>query len=214
VSLIITTTTLLSDDLFRRTFSKAGYTIALIARGSDAVKQLADELNASGGEVCMSSSFSLYFIDPLQATGFPVESYTPENISSVWKSIHKTYAPPNYHIRAAIFNAGKGAWKPFLEITQEDLRESLAVNVEAAFAFSREAILAFKQNEIEEPKGARGSLIFTGATASLRGNTTTSAFAAGKFGLRALSQSLGKEFWKDNIHVSLGFGISFVSFTY
>jgi NAD(P)-dependent dehydrogenase (short-subunit alcohol dehydrogenase family) len=73
--------------------------------------------------------------------------------------------------------------------------------VEAAFAFSREAILTFKQNKIEEPQGKRGTLIFTGATASLRGNTTTSAFAAGKFGLRALSQSLAKEFGKENIHV-------------
>jgi short-subunit dehydrogenase len=50
--------------------------------------------------------------------------------------------------------------------------------------------------------GARGTLLFTGATASLRGNTTTSAFSAGKFGLRALSQSLSKEFGKDNIHVA------------
>lgn len=45
-------------------------------------------------------------------------------------------------------------------------------------------------------------LIFTGATASVRGNTLTSAFAAGKHGLRALSQSLAKEFGKENIHVA------------
>lgn len=51
--------------------------------------------------------------------------------------------------------------------------------------------------------GKRGALIFTSATAAWRGNLTTSAFAAGKFGLRALSQSLNKEFGKQNIHVSL-----------
>ena len=67
--------------------------------------------------------------------------------------------------------------------------------------------MTFKQNEIEEPKGNRGTLIFTGATASLRGNTMTSVFAAGKFGVRALSQSLAKEFGKQNIHVI--FWISF-----
>lgn len=169
-----------------RTFSKAGYSIALIARGEDAVKQLADELNKSGGE----------------ATGFPVASYAPEDLASAWKYIRDKYTTPSYNIRAAVFNVGKGVWKPFLEITTADLRESLSANVEAGFAFSREAILTFKQNEIEEPKGARGTLIFTGATASVRGNTTTSAFAAGKFGLRALSQSLAKEFGKENIHVS------------
>ena len=49
--------------------------------------------------------------------------------------------------------------------------------------------------------GKKGALIFTSATAAWRGNLTTSAFAAGKFGLRALSQSLNKEFGKENIHV-------------
>lgn len=92
-------------------------------------------------------------------------------------------------------------WKPFLDITPQDVEECLQVNVASAFAFSREAILSFRENEIEESSGKKGILIFTGATASLRGNTTTSAFAAGKFGVRALSQSLSKEFGKENIHV-------------
>lgn len=51
----------------------------------------------------------------------------------------------------------------------------------------------------------RGTLIFTGATAAIRGNVTTSAFASGKFALRALSQSLAKEFGKEDIHVRLNF---------
>jgi NAD(P)-dependent dehydrogenase (short-subunit alcohol dehydrogenase family) len=44
-------------------------------------------------------------------------------------------------------------------------------------------------------------LIFTGATASLRGNKTTSLLSSGKHAIRALSQSLNKEFGKENIHV-------------
>lgn len=74
-------------------------------------------------------------------------------------------------------------------------------NITAPFAFSRQVLLAFKENEIDQ-LGKRGTLLFTGATASWRGNVTTSAFAAGKFALRALSQSLNKEFGKQNIHVS------------
>ncbi|GAB1519379.1 hypothetical protein RhiTH_002445 [Rhizoctonia solani] len=50
--------------------------------------------------------------------------------------------------------------------------------------------------------GKRGALIFTSATAAWRGNTTTSAFSAGKHGERALAQSLNKEFGPQNIHVS------------
>lgn len=91
-------------------------------------------------------------------------------------------------------------WKPFLQITDEEVEEALNTNVRAAFAFSRLAITAFKENDLNEV-GKRGSLIFTGATAATRGNVVTSAFAAGKFGLRALSQSLSKEFGKENIHV-------------
>jgi NAD(P)-dependent dehydrogenase (short-subunit alcohol dehydrogenase family) len=52
--------------------------------------------------------------------------------------------------------------------------------------------------------GKRGALIFTSATAATRGNKTTSVFASAKFALRALSQSLAKEFGKQNIHVCAG----------
>ncbi|KAF5376457.1 hypothetical protein D9615_008605 [Tricholomella constricta] len=169
-----------------RLFSQAGYSVALVARGAETVNKLAQELNSNGGE----------------ASSFPVDAYSAKDINSVWNLIRAKYPAPNYTIGAAIFNVGQGMWKPFLDITPEDVRLSLEVNVEAAFAFSREAILTFKENEISEPAGKRGTLIFTGATASLRGNTTTSVFAAGKFGLRALSQSLAKEFGKDNIHVA------------
>jgi NAD(P)-dependent dehydrogenase (short-subunit alcohol dehydrogenase family) len=52
------------------------------------------------------------------------------------------------------------------------------------------------------PEGAKGVLLFTGATASIRGNKLTSCFATGKHALRALAQSLAKEFGKENIHVA------------
>ncbi|KAF8900895.1 hypothetical protein CPB84DRAFT_1815343 [Gymnopilus junonius] len=109
---------------------------------------------------------------------------------------------PQYVVRVAVFNAGHGVWKSFLDITPQDVQDVLQVTVAAAFSFARGAILAFKENDIAEPNGKRGTFIITGATASIRGNVTTSAFAAGKFGLRALSQSLAKEFGKENIHVA------------
>lgn len=105
-------------------------------------------------------------------------------------------------MRVALFNVAHGVWKPFLQVTPQDVQDCLQTSVAAAFSFSRGAILAFKDNDIEAHNGKRGALLFTGATASLRGNVITSAFAAGKFGTRALSQSLAKEFSKENIHVS------------
>ncbi|KAI0696302.1 NAD-P-binding protein [Cerioporus squamosus] len=170
-----------------RLFAQKGYRVALVARNADPLNRLAGEINDAGGE----------------AAAFPIEDYSYGATLSVFDSIaaHKWSSAGSSSLRVALWNAGTGVWKPFLDVTDKDIETSLQTNVTAAFAFSRGAILAFKQNELDE-RGKRGTLLFTGATAAIRGNVTTSAFAAGKFGLRALSQSLAKEFGKQNIHVS------------
>ena len=139
----------------------------------------------------------------LQAAAFPIESYSYKALRDVFGTIkaHKWSAGETPETRAALWNTGAGVRKGFLDVTEEDLQVVLDANVNGAFAFAHEVIQAFKRNQIDD-LGKRGTLIFTGATASLRGNVTTSAFAAGKFALRALSQSLNKEFGKENIHVS------------
>jgi NAD(P)-dependent dehydrogenase (short-subunit alcohol dehydrogenase family) len=170
-----------------------------MARNADSVNALAKEINDDGGD----------------AIPLPVPSYTPEAITTAFGSLKshpvKSTLPTGtkYQLRGALFNAGFGVWKPFLSLTPENVREAVDTNIIAAFAFAREALLLFKENDIaiagdesSKVRGKRGFLFFTGATASLRGNTSTSAFAAGKFGVRALSQSLAKEFGKENIHVA------------
>jgi len=169
-----------------RLFAKNGYSVALLARGANEVNKIADEINTSGGH----------------AAPFPLPSYSDDHIASAWQAIHAKFPKPEYIIRVAIFNVVHLVWKPFLDVTPQDVQDSLQINVAAAFSFARGAILAFKDNDIEQPNGKRGALIFTGATASGRGNVVTSAYAAGKFGTRALSQSLAKEFGKENIHVA------------
>ncbi|KAJ3478404.1 hypothetical protein NLI96_g9771 [Meripilus lineatus] len=171
-----------------RVFANAGFRVALVARNKDHLEKAAADINKSGGE----------------AAAFPVSAYTYSAITQLFDDIKKhDWGKPNEkaEIRAALWNAGSGIFKTFLEVTEEDINDSVQNNIVAAFAFSRQAVLTFKDNEIDE-KGRRGTLIFTGATASIRGNVYTSAFAAGKHGLRALSQSLAKEFGKQNIHVA------------
>ena len=129
-------------------------------------------------------------------------SYSDDHIASAWQAIHARFPKPEYIIRVALFNIAHGLWKPFLDVTPQDVQDCLQINVAAAFSFARGAILAFKDNDIEQTNGKRGTLIFTGAMSSERGSVLTSAFAAGKFGTRALSQSLAKEFGKENIHVA------------
>ena len=103
-------------------------------------------------------------------------------------------------MRAAVWNAGFGVWKPFLEITPDEVQTAVDTNVVAAFAFAREAILAFKRNPDDNTK--KGTLIFTGATASIRGSAKFANFAAGKFAARAITQSLAREFGPRGVHVA------------
>lgn len=134
-----------------------------------------------------------------QVNAFPLETYNYDGFASAFASIRKQW--PSAPIRAALFNVGHSVWKPFLETSEADVRTSLDSHVVAGFGFARQAIAAFQKNDLDE-KGKRGTLIFTGATAAIRGNVVTSAISAGKHGVRALSQSLAKEFGKQNIHVS------------
>jgi len=164
-------------------FAKAGYKVALIARGAEALEKGAEEIKKTGGD----------------AAAFPVQTYDHESIHSVFEAIKKHW--PNEDIRVTLYNTAFGVWKPFLDVTPDEWKESANLNIITAAAFARESILAFKDLELNE-QGKRGTLLFTGATASWRGNKTTSAFSAGKFALRSLSQSLNKEFGKQNIHVA------------
>ncbi|KAF5345652.1 hypothetical protein D9756_011244 [Leucocoprinus leucothites] len=170
-----------------RLFAKEGYAVALLARAKDSLILFEKQLNE---------------IPHGEAVAFPLSSYSTEAIKTAWASIKERFKSPSYEIRVAVWNTGYGVFKKFLDVTVEDIEQSMHVNSVAAFAFSREAILTFKENSLEGGNGKRGALIFTGATASLRGNVFTSAFASGKFALRALSQSLNKEFGKENIHVA------------
>lgn len=88
--------------------------------------------------------------------------------------------------------------KPFLECTDEELQKSALEKLQGAFVFSQLALEAFKKHD--EGKGS--TLIFSGATAALKGSAKFGVFAAGSFGIRALSQSLAREFQPQGIHVS------------
>ncbi|RPD59550.1 NAD-P-binding protein [Lentinus tigrinus ALCF2SS1-6] len=171
-----------------RLLAQKGYRIALVARNPDNLNRLAKEIVEAGGE----------------AAAFPVQDYSYNATLSVFDTIsaYKWPSAEPSEVRVALWNAGvQEVWKPFLEVSQEDIENTLQFNVAAAFGFARGAILAFKKNGLDE-RGARGTLLFTGATASIRGNVRTSGIAAVKFGIRALSQSLAKEFGKENIHVA------------
>jgi NAD(P)-dependent dehydrogenase (short-subunit alcohol dehydrogenase family) len=77
-----------------------------------------------------------------QAKPFPVASYSPADIRGSFNAIKKHW--PNGEVRVAVWNAGFGVWKGFLDVTDEEVQKSVNDNIIGPFAFSKEAILAFK----------------------------------------------------------------------
>ena len=102
---------------------------------------------------------------------------------------------PDAPLEAAIFNAG-GNWpKAFLEMDTAFLEGMWRVNALAGFFFARAALETMLPRQ-------RGALIFTGASASLRGRAKFGGFAQAKAALRALAQSAAREFGPQGIHVA------------
>lgn len=98
-------------------------------------------------------------------------------------------------IAVYIHLAGIITLKSFLETTATEMTDSLNVNFLSATVVSRVVLERMKRRN-------RGTLIFSGATASVRGGARSAAFSAGKFALRGFAQSLAREFGPQGIHVA------------
>jgi NAD(P)-dependent dehydrogenase (short-subunit alcohol dehydrogenase family) len=94
-----------------------------------------------------------------------------------------------------VFNIGANVNFPLLETTERVFRKVWELACYAGFLTGREAA------RLMLPHG-RGSIFFTGATASLRGGIGYAAFASAKFGLRAVAESAARELGPKNIHVA------------
>src|ERR1039457_741713 len=99
-------------------------------------------------------------------------------------------------VDALVYNAGSGTWGSIEEITPEAFEAAWRVNALGALLAAQQVIPAMKRN------GA-GSIIFIGATASLRGMPRTAAFAPAKAAQRILAESMARSLWPAGIHVAI-----------
>ena len=98
-------------------------------------------------------------------------------------------------LEVCVFNVGANVNFPVTETTERVFRKVWEMACYAGFLTGREAAKIMLQH-------GRGSIFFTGATASMRGGKGYSAFAAAKFGLRALAQSAARELGPKGLHVA------------
>jgi len=167
-----------------RKFSQT-YPVVLLARTPESFSSLASEINAAGG----------------RALGIATDVSSSSSLSSAASAIKKEFGD-DVAAAAAIFNAS-GAFmrKPFLEIPVETFEKSLGVSGMGGVLFSQ-TFLPLLLKGVERGSEHPPSLIFTGATASVKSNAQMASFSTGKWALRALSQSLAREFGPQGVHVA------------
>ena len=98
-------------------------------------------------------------------------------------------------VEVAVFNAGANFRASILDTPAEMFEKVWRLGCYAGFLFGREAARRMA------PRG-KGTILFTGATASVRGSAQFAAFAAAKGGLRQVAQSMARELGPKNIHVA------------
>ncbi|KAK3707486.1 hypothetical protein LTR37_012128 [Vermiconidia calcicola] len=167
-----------------RRFASA-YPVALLARNPENYESLVQEINKSGGK----------------AIGISTDVSKEDSVKAAFKKIEEEYSGAT--CAAAIFNAsGPFARKPLLEMSVESFAKSWEVSVQGALIFSQASLPHLLKHAEDSTAKYPPTLIFTGATASVKANAQMSGFAAPKFALRALSTSIAKEFAPKGVHVA------------
>ncbi|GLA67152.1 hypothetical protein AtubIFM54640_010129 [Aspergillus tubingensis] len=160
------------------------YPVVLLARSQGSLDPLIKEITQNGGS----------------ATGFPTDVTSASSMGSTIDQIKAKFGS-DITVAAAIYNvASKFVMKPFLDQSPDEFFGSLESSNRGAFNFAQTTLPLMLKGE---GKGSYPpTLVFTGATAALKGGSGLSSFAMSKFGTRALSQSLAREFGPKGIHVS------------
>jgi NAD(P)-dependent dehydrogenase (short-subunit alcohol dehydrogenase family) len=155
-------------------FAAEGFTLFVGRRNGNKLASLVKEIEAAGGSVFPRS----------------LDARREEEVASFLSEADR-HAP----LEACVFNIGANVNFPLLETTERVFRKVWEMACYSGFLAGREAA------RLMLPHG-RGSIFFTGATASLRGGVGYAAFASAKFGLRAVAQAAARELWPKNIHVA------------
>src|SRR6266478_7916422 len=157
-----------------RRFAKGGYTVCICRRDGAKSQGLVDELTSAGHRI----------------HAFSVDARQESEVQALFTNVEKEIGP----IEVCLFNAGSNVNKPLIETTEKLFFKAWELACYAGFLVGREAA------RVMTARG-RGTILFTGATASLRGGKGFAAFASAKFGLRAVAQAMARELGSKNIHV-------------
>ncbi len=158
-----------------RRFAREGYIACVTRRHGDKLEPLVRRIQEDGG----------------QARAFGSDARREEQVADLFATIEHDIGP----IEVMSFNVGGNVRFPIRETTTRVYTKVWEMCALGGFLTGREAARVMVPRK-------RGTILFTGATASVRGGTGYAAFAGGKHALRALAQSMARELGPEGIHVA------------
>jgi len=174
---------------------KPSYETALIVgAGSGLSACLARLLAGEGMRVALAARNSEKLAPLCAETGaraFACEATDAEQVARLFASVEAATGAPE----VVIYNASARARGPVAELVPAEVERAIMVSAYGGFLVAREAVSRML------PKG-HGALLFTGASASVKGYPLSAPFAMGKFALRGLAQSMARELAPQGIHVA------------
>ncbi len=156
-------------------FAREGYIVCLTRRSADKLQPAVDAIRAAGG----------------QAFGYGSDARKEEEVAALVERVEREHGA----IEVLVFNIGANVPCSILEETPRKYFKIWEMACFGGFLNAREVALRMVGR-------GRGTILFTGATASLRGSANFAAFAGAKHALRALAQSMARELGPKNIHVA------------
>jgi NAD(P)-dependent dehydrogenase (short-subunit alcohol dehydrogenase family) len=158
-----------------RRFAREDFAVALMARRKESVAGVREEIEGRGG------------------TALPVTADATDrgSVQAGFERVRAELGDPE----VLVYNAGDFQVGGILDVSPERFDECFRANCAGAFYAAQQVLPAMVD-------AGRGTVLLTGATAALRGGARFSALAVGKFGLRALAQSMAREFGPQGIHVA------------
>ena len=155
-------------------FAKAGFDTVIAARNKKILDQIAEDIGGNQGAIHV----------------VPTNLCEPDAVMTLFGEADKIGT-----LGVAVFNAGPFHIQPLLEVEPQTFEDIWRINCFAGFLVGQAAARRMVPNKT-------GTIIFTGATGSLRGGAQFVAFAAAKAGLRSVAQSMARSFGPQGIHVA------------
>ena len=125
-----------------------------------------------------------------EAWAFPCDASDPKSVDRLFGALRRDFGTPDL----VVYNPSARAQGPLVELDVEAVRKGLMVTCFGGFLVGRAAVAMMLEQ-------GHGTILFTGASASVKGYARSASFAMGKFGLRGLAQSMARELAPQNIHV-------------